>query len=119
MTNDALYFAIRSAAVPHTMSQPPSRLLAAVLGSDEIALRAAIEAGDDLNEWDNLGMTPLLYAVFRGDIDAVRLPLDGGGDPNRPQQGDPTATPLWHARDDFGLHEIADLLEARGARAKR
>jgi ankyrin repeat protein len=100
------------------MSQPPSRLFAAVLASDESAVRDAIEAGDDINEWDNLGMTPLLYAVFRGDIDAVRLLLDGGADPNRPQQGDPTATPLWHAKDDFGLHEIASLLEARGARTK-
>ena len=100
------------------MSQPPSRLLAALLASDESALRAAIEARADINEWDNLGMTPLLYAVFRGDIDAVRLLLDGGADPNRSQQGDPTATPLWHARDDFGLYEIACLLEARGARAK-
>jgi ankyrin repeat protein len=100
------------------MAQSPSRLLAAVLASDEIALRSAIEAGDDINEWDNLGMTPLLYAVLRGDIDAVRLLLDGGADPNRPQRGDPTATPLWHATDDFGLHKIASLLEARGARAK-
>jgi ankyrin repeat protein len=63
-------------------SQPPSRLLAAALASDESALRAAIEAGDDINQWDSLGMTPLLYAV------------------------------------DFGLHEIARLLEARGARTK-
>ena len=100
------------------MSHPHSRLLAAVLASDEIAIRAAIESGDDVNEWDDLGMTPLLYAVFRGDIDALRLLLDAGADPSRPQRGDPTATPLWHARDDFGLHEIANLLEARGARAR-
>ena len=100
------------------MSPPPSRLLAAVLTSDSSALRAAIEAGDDINEWDNLGMTPLLYAVFRDDINIVRFLLDGGADPNRPQQGDPSATPLWHARDDFGLHEIASLLAARGARTK-
>jgi ankyrin repeat protein len=90
---------------------------AAALAGDEMALRAATEAGDDVNGWNDLGMTPLLYAVFRGDLDAVRLLLDAGADPNRPQRGDPTATPLWHARDDLGLHEIAKLLEARGARA--
>ena len=45
------------------MSQPPSPLLAAVLASAKRALRAAIEAGDDINEWDNLGMTPLLCSV--------------------------------------------------------
>ena len=98
------------------MSQHPSRLLAAVLASDEVALRAALAAGDNADDWDDLGMTPLLYAVFRGDIHTVRLLLDGGADPNKPQRGDPSATPLWHARDDFGLHEIADLLEGRGAR---
>jgi ankyrin repeat protein len=96
----------------------PKRLLTAALASDEIALRAAIGDGDDIDEWDELGMTPLLSAIFIGNVNAVRLLLDAGADPNRSLRDDPTATPLWHARDDFGLHEIAALLEARGARAR-
>jgi ankyrin repeat protein len=77
---------------------------------------AELPASDDLNAWDELGMTPLLLAVFRGDLEAVRLLLQAGADPNRPRRDDPTATPLWHARDDFGLHEIAELLVKAGAK---
>ena len=88
----------------------------AAFAGDEDALRAAIADGEDVDAWDAAGMTPLLLAVFRGDIDAVDLLLRAGADPNRPQKGDVTATPLWHARDDFGLHVIAALLEKAGAR---
>jgi hypothetical protein len=42
-----------------------------------------------------------------------------GADPNLPREDDKTATPLWHARDDFGLHEIAALLLKAGARDER
>ena len=84
----------------------------AVLRSDVAAMEEAIASGDNLNELDD-GMTPLLWAVFRGDIDAVRLLLESGADPNvRPN---PSDSPLWHAEDDFGLKEIAELLKSYGA----
>jgi ankyrin repeat protein len=73
-------------------------------------------ASDNVNEWDDLGMTPLLYAVFRGDVEGVRQLLEAGADPNLAKRDDRTATPLWHARDDFGLHEIAEVLIRAGAK---
>jgi hypothetical protein len=85
------------------------------LTSDEKALPAALDAGEDIDAWDELGMTRLLHAVFRGDLEAVDLLLRAGANPNRSQRDDPTATPLWHAEDDFGLHEIAARLRTGGA----
>ena len=95
---------------------PRPQLFAAVLASDQKAVLAAIESGDDVDAWDDLGMTPLLYAVFRGDVETVAQLLRAGADPNRPQRDDPTATALWHARHDFGFLDIAALLEAAGAK---
>lgn len=91
-------------------------VLRAALTGDATKVREAISTGADVNAWDEHGMTPLLSAVFIGNVDAVRLLLEAGADPNRAQRDDPTATPLWHAREDFGLHEIAQLLERAGAK---
>lgn len=68
-----------------------------------------------INDYDVNGMTPLLYAVFKGDLESVRRLLDQGANPNLPQRGDTMATPLWHAEEDFGLTEIGELLRAYGA----
>lgn len=67
------------------------------------------------DEYDENGMTPLLYAVFRGDPAEVQSLLEQGADCNKPQRDDSTATPLWHAEEDFGLVEIAKLLRRYGA----
>jgi ankyrin repeat protein len=75
-------------------------------------MKQAISAGDDINDMSS-GMTPLLSAVFRGDVVAVRLLLEGGADPNLHSNFD--CSPLWHAEDDFGLFEIAELLKEYGA----
>jgi len=89
-----------------------SKLTEAVLRSDVEAMKQAIASGDNRNEFDG-GLTPLLWAIFRGDVDAVRLLLESGADPNvRPN---PSDSPLWHAEDDFGLTEIAELLKSYGA----
>jgi uncharacterized protein len=84
----------------------------AVLRSDYSAMKAAIASGENINGLSS-GLTPLLSAVFRGDVEAVQILLDCGADPNvRSDAGD---SPLWHAEDDFGLVEIAALLKSHGA----
>lgn len=98
------------------MRRPPCRILDAALAADPLLLREAIEAGEDINGRDEVGLTPLLSAVFVGDLEAVRLLLSAGANPNIPGRDDPTATPFWHARHDFGLHEIAELLVKAGAK---
>jgi ankyrin repeat protein len=87
-------------------------LMDAVLSSDYSAMRKAIAAGGKVNEFDD-GMTPLLFAIFRGDIEACRLLLESGADPNLSRNR--CDSPLWHAEDDFGFPEIAELLKAYGA----
>lgn len=69
-----------------------------------------------IDAYDENGMTQLLYAVFTGDLTRVQELLQQGADFNKPQRDDPTATPLWHAEEDFGLLEVAQLLRAKGAR---
>ncbi len=68
-----------------------------------------------IDDYDENGMTPLLYAVWIGDLETVRSLLDDGADPNKPQQGQASSSPLWHAEEDFGLTAIANLLRAYGA----
>jgi ankyrin repeat protein len=59
------------------------------------------------------GSTPLMYAVLHGDLDDVRLLLDGGADPNvRNEAG---ATALMWAVDDL---DKTRLLLGRGADVK-
>jgi ankyrin repeat protein len=90
-------------------------VLQAALSGDGKRLQVLLDSGADVDAWDENGMTPLLSAVFVGDSEAVRLLLAAGADPNRAQRNDRTSTPLWHARDDFGLREIAALLVKAGA----
>lgn len=90
-----------------------SKLVEATVRSDLQAMKEAIASGDNLNQVEE-GMTPLLWAIFGGNILAVRLLLESGADPNvRPN---PSDSPLWHAEDDFGLKDIAELLRSYGAR---
>jgi ankyrin repeat protein len=85
----------------------------AVLCSDYDAMRQIIAAGADLDEFDDFRMTPLLWAIMRGDISAVKILLEAGADPN--VKPNPDDSPLWSAEDDFGLMEIAALLRSYGA----
>jgi hypothetical protein len=82
------------------------------LASDHVALRLAISSIRDLNQIDETSMTPLLYAVYRGDVEFLQ---HTAGSRCRPQfqsnaKRSHTHIPLWHAEHDFGLNEIAALL---------
>jgi ankyrin repeat protein len=54
----------------------------AALWGDVGRLRELIDAGEDFDRKDELGGTPLLYALFRGESRAAQLLIDAGADPN-------------------------------------
>jgi ankyrin repeat protein len=72
-----------------------------------LLLKFGAESGDDDND-----ATPLLMAVFRNQLDAVKLLLDHGANPNvRGAEGD---SPLRVCADRGDLH-MAELLLRAGA----
>lgn len=91
-------------------------LHSAVLRSDEAQTLKLLLEGTDPNTLDDLGMAPLHWAVYRGDYETVQILLQHGANPDlRTGSGE---TALWHAEDDFGLTQIADLLRRFGAVVK-
>ena len=90
-----------------------SQLIDAVLSSNWEGMKQAITAKNSVNERDG-SMTPLLWAIMRGDLTAVRMLLENGADPNLSPEG-PACCPLWSAEDDFGFTDIAKLLREYGA----
>lgn len=101
------------------MTNQPERseIFSAVLSSDASRLRSAIAGGGDPNSLDHLGVTPLYYAITRGDIEIVEALLDAGADIEMPTDSDDLSlTPLRFAEEFWGLTEIGQLLRARGAK---
>ena len=85
----------------------------AALESDyEFALKL-IDLKVGLNELDTDGHTALHWAVFRGDVNFVKILLEAGANPNILSSDG--VTPKWRARD-FGLIEIDKLLESFGGK---
>ena len=62
-------------------------------------------------------MSPLVWAVWGGDIELVELLCSRGADVD--QRVGTGETALWHAVDDFGLWEIAAVLRRHGAATKQ
>lgn len=85
----------------------------AALESDYDYALKLIELKVNLDELDPDGHTPLHWAVFRGDLDFVKLLLVAGANPNV-ISGD-GVTAKWRARD-FGLTEIDNLLTGFGGK---
>jgi ankyrin repeat protein len=60
--------------------------IAAARAGDVTALSALLDAGNDPDQYDGQGWTPLLWASARGHAGAVRLLLDRGADVTQPHQ---------------------------------
>ena len=57
-------------------------LWAAVRNSDVAALKAALDAGADVNAKNEMGITALWIACGKDNLDVIQLLLDRGADPN-------------------------------------
>lgn len=88
----------------------------AVLRCDLEAVERSLAEGANPNHLDNLGMSPLVWAVYGGYAEIVEALCRSGADVAMPVVSG--ATPLWHAEDDFGLWKIAAILRRYGAKAK-
>jgi len=74
-------------------------------------VKAMIRKGLSLDELDDLGNSPLHWAVLGGYEDIVLILLEAGADPNIISSGG--VTPKWSAAD-FGLTRIEELLTLHG-----
>ncbi|MFB0496642.1 ankyrin repeat protein [Mucilaginibacter sp. OAE612] len=84
-----------------------------VLTREVLNVESVLPLGVDLNELDELGNSPLHWAVMRGDLDIVELLLRSGANPNVICSDG--YTPKWSAAD-FGLYEIELLLDSYGGK---
>ena len=87
----------------------------AVKRSDNERVQLLISHGFNLDELDELGNSPLHWAVMGGYYDIVKLLLEAKANPN--VISDDGFTPTWSA-EDFYLAEIADLLRSYGGKVK-
>jgi hypothetical protein len=82
------------------------------------AVRVLLQTAIDVDHVNDLGWTALLEAVILGDggpahVEIVRMLLDRGADPSKPDRD--AVTPLGHAVRR-GQREVERLLRAAGAR---
>ena len=94
----------------------PFALHRAVQRAGEREVAALLDAGANPDLPDDLGMTPLLWAVYGGYANITELLCRAGADVNL--RGSNGETALWHAEDDFGLWEVAAVLRRHGATEK-
>lgn len=85
--------------------------LAAQSGNSE-GVHAALKSGDDVNQADGYGMTPLLYAAATPNVSVVEHLLEKGADPNH--MAHDGETPLLIASRKSNI-PVVELLIQRGA----
>ncbi|MCB2406654.1 ankyrin repeat domain-containing protein [Hymenobacter lucidus] len=86
-----------------------------VIQSDLDGVMKFIAQRAPLDELDELGHSPLHWAVFGGYTDIVRALLQAGACPNVISTDG--VTPKWHA-EDFGLEDIIELLTVYGGKVQ-
>jgi len=80
---------------------------------DVSKVQLLINQGADLNELDELGNSPLHWAVRGGYYDIVKILLEAGANPNILSTNG--FSPKWSAMD-WGLVEITELLNSYGGK---
>jgi hypothetical protein len=88
----------------------PHAAIVAARNGDVAGLARWLDAGNDPNEHDPGGWTPLLWAAARGHGDAVRVLLAHGADPMRPHLAS-AARPIHMAGQSGDVATAALLLE--------
>jgi ankyrin repeat protein len=64
------------------------RLMAAIEAGDPHAVSEVLSDGADIDEEDEDGHTPIMYAAYLGNMNVVKLLVENGADLNRWGQGD-------------------------------
>jgi ankyrin repeat protein len=77
-------------------------------------LRELLEAGAEVNRFDDLNKTPLHYAVEREDLEMIRALLSAGADVNAHDNRDIGNTPLRQVAQTCSL-DVARVLIQAGA----
>lgn len=110
----ALALALLAAARPAVAlaASPSEDLVVAVKAGDDARAKALLKSGADPNFKDADGLTPLLYAAYRGSGTTLVLLLDAGADVNGKDSLGMTAL---HAAAFEGRLEAIRILIARGA----
>lgn len=96
------------------MDETFDNLHSAAERGDVAAVKAFLEAGPDLNVFDEISFTPLHYAARGGHLEIVRLLLQAGADVNardEPRIGD---TPLASIAGNCSF-AVAKMLLSAGA----
>ena len=96
---------------------------AAIRADDLPRLTRMLTAGASVNAKDERGITPLMYAAWVGSLDAVKLLLEQGADPNLANSSGSTALML-SATDLAKVRLLTDrganlnAVSTRGPRAR-
>jgi ankyrin repeat protein len=102
-----------SCASSAPMRANAGKLHLAAQSGDLPGIDAALKAGDDVNQADDYGMTPLLYAAASPNVSVVKYLLEKGADPNHMAHDGETAL-LVAARKSN--RAAAEVLIQRGSK---
>lgn len=99
----------------------PSLIKAATKGKLD-TVQKCLAAGENINEGDKYGWTPLMYAVYYRYIQVTEFLLEKGADPNlqstsRYTSSLPAGTTALHLAAYYGLEDQVKALAKKGAKA--